>query len=239
MISNSACSAPAAFNASKIAIVSRGVTPREFNARIRSSTVAPCFSVTKLLFCSCAVTCWSGTTTVCPCAERLRLRNLKLRLDLDAQVAMRDGNRRDRHIASNDHCSRSLIHDDFGLRIHLHRDGFDHCDEVTGRCWYSAGKRQFDRLPSTGRSNRPAKGHVEASTTRFTFVKSGRSRTSSKVSTVCGSPTGHGSLHHGAIRNPSYCRMIDGDSRRSIAGRESAENQRALCHRVNVAIRAN
>src|SRR5439155_16589268 len=69
MISSSACSAPAAFNASKIAIVSRGVTPSAFSARIRSSTVAPRLSVTKLLFCSSAVTFCSGTTTVCPCEK--------------------------------------------------------------------------------------------------------------------------------------------------------------------------
>src|SRR5262249_45130538 len=55
MISSSAWSAPAVFSASRIAIVSRGVTPKEFSARIRSSTVAPRPSVTKLLFCSCAV----------------------------------------------------------------------------------------------------------------------------------------------------------------------------------------
>src|SRR5205814_5155034 len=69
IISSSACSAPAAFNASKIAMVSRGVTPSAFNARISSSTVAPLLKVTKLLFCSCAVTFCSGTTTVCPCEK--------------------------------------------------------------------------------------------------------------------------------------------------------------------------
>src|ERR1051326_8553849 len=65
MISSSACSAPAAFNASRIAIVSRCVTPNAFSARIKSSTVAFLFNVTKLLFCSWAVTFWSGVTSVC------------------------------------------------------------------------------------------------------------------------------------------------------------------------------
>src|SRR6266571_925810 len=66
MISSSACKAPAVLSASRMAMVSRGVTPSAFNVRIRSSIVAPLARVTKLLFCSWAVTFVSGTTAVCP-----------------------------------------------------------------------------------------------------------------------------------------------------------------------------
>ncbi len=144
MITSSARSAPAAFSACMIAMMSRGVAPSALSARTTASSVTPSSSATSCAAPSETSTFSCGTTAVCPSRKRVWLRHVVVRRDPHRQVARAPPRPADAHVGADHDRAGALVDDDARRRVHRR--------SAAARCAPSG--REASRLIHRRHSNR-------------------------------------------------------------------------------------
>ena len=160
-MTSSARSAPAAFSACMMAMMSRGLAPSAFSPRTTDSSVVPCFEHQQLIATLVDVDLFlRNHGGVAVFRKWRRLRHFQTCRNLHRQVAVRDGRRTQTNRAADHDGAGAFVDDDARHRVDVDRQRFDASQQLEepSRGNSAAREWKWSRNPPGARNLRRARG---------------------------------------------------------------------------------